>query len=249
MSDSPIIFYDIPSKSTTSKAWSPHTWKVRFALNIKGLAYRTEWVEYPDIKGLYKKLNLPPASILKDGSEYTCLPVIHDPSTNKTMCESFDIVRYLDKTYPDTQPLLPKEIVPFSAAFLHAFGPTVQQKLWNVVVCAVSYILNDRSEEYFRRTREAAEGKKLEEIGGEREWEEAEAGFGTLSKWLDKEAEGNLLFMGDKISFPDLQIAGCLLWAKASLGQDSEGWKRICGWHGGRWKAIDEKFQPYMAVL
>jgi glutathione S-transferase len=221
---------------------------VRFALNIKNIKYKTEWVEYPDIKPLYKKIGLPPTKLLKDGSDYYCLPVLHDPSTNMTMPESFEIIRYLDKTYPDTPALLPKEIVSFSSAFLAAFGAPVHNKLWALVVCAVCHVLNDTSQEYFRRTREEDEGKRLEDIAGEQEWLETEKAFGKVVMWLDKAEEGNKLFMVDRITFPDIQVVSCLMWAKASLGEGSEEWKRICGWHGGRFKAIHDYFVPYMAV-
>ncbi|KZP02399.1 hypothetical protein FIBSPDRAFT_808778, partial [Athelia psychrophila] len=50
-----ITLYDIPSRNS-SKAWSPNLWKARLALNIKGLPYRTVWVEYPDIEQLCKKI-------------------------------------------------------------------------------------------------------------------------------------------------------------------------------------------------
>ncbi|KAI0086966.1 glutathione transferase GTE1 [Irpex rosettiformis] len=245
----PIIFYDIPNKSPTCKAWSPNTWKVRFALNIKGLNYKTEWIEYPDIEALYHKLNLPAKYFKKDGSSYYCLPVIHDPSTNTTMLDSFDIIQYLDKTYPTTPPLITDELAPLHAAFVHAALPTVQYQLWNIVTLAVSNHLNERSEEYYRRTREADKGKKLEDICTEKEWKETEEGFGTVLKWLDRGGEGRELFLGDKISFPDLQIVGWLLWAKVSLGEDSVGWERICGWHGGRWKKIHDRLTPFMKVV
>ncbi|KAI0687855.1 hypothetical protein BC835DRAFT_1285958 [Cytidiella melzeri] len=244
----PIIFYDIPSKSTTSKAWSPNTWKVRFALNIKGLAYKTEWVEYPDIKPLYQKLGLPPTRIKSNGSGYHCLPVIHDPSTNTTMFESFDIIEYLDKTYPDTPALMPKEILPLCAAFKFAFGSLVIKKLWNVVVYPVWCVLNQPSLEYYRRTCEEGEGKKLEEICGEKAWGEVEKAFGNVVGWLDKGGEGTELFMGENITFPDLQVMGCLMWVKASCGEDSDGWRRVCEWHGGRWKTIHDRFIPYMTM-
>lgn len=110
--------------------------------------------------------------------------------------------------------------------------------------------LSPRSQEYFRRTREAETGKKLEDVaGGEEGWAAAEAGFGKVLAWLDKGGEGRELFLGgDKISFPDLHIVGVLIWAKLSLGEESKGWKRISAWHGGRWRRIHDKFLPFMKV-
>ncbi|KAI0772188.1 hypothetical protein BC629DRAFT_1529856 [Irpex lacteus] len=237
----PIIFYDIPNKFNT--AWAPHAWKVRLALNIKGLNYKTEWVEYPDIEALYHRINLPPHSIRADGSGYYCLPVIHDPSTNTTLSESWDIIQYLDKTYPNTPTLLSNELAPLHAVFLTAFPPTAQKPLWNIIIAGVHSNLSPRSQEYFRRTREAETGKKLEDVaGGEEGWVAAEAGFGKVLAWP------RVVLGGDKISFPDLHIVGVLIWAKLSLGEESEGWKRISEWHGGRWKRLHDRFLPFLKV-
>ena len=213
------------------------------------MSYKTEWVEYPDIEALYHKLNLPAKFIKRDGSGYYCLPIIHDPPTNTTIVDSFDIIQYLDKTYPDTPAIIPNELAPLCAAFLHAGQRSVEKQLWNVVTAAVNDHLSERAQEYYRRTREASEGKKLEDICTEKEWKEAEEGFGFIAKWLDKGGEGRELFLGDKISFPDLQVVGWLLWAKVSLGENSQGWKRICGWHGGRWKRVHDRLTPFMQVV
>ncbi|KAI0344481.1 hypothetical protein BDW22DRAFT_1471852 [Trametopsis cervina] len=226
----PIILYDIPS-TTVIKAWSPSIWKVRFALNIKRLHHKTEWVEYPDIENLYKKLNLPAAVFKEDGTPYYSLPVMHDPSTNTTIAESFAIVKYLDKTYPHSEPILPEGTLIFHAVFL-----TEWKKM------------QERLQEYYRPTREAHAGKRLEDIRGEVEWKVAEDGYGIVKGWLDEGGEGNLSFMGEKVCFADLVLVSDLMWAKICLGEDSEEWKRICGWHGGRWKAIVDRFAQYTAV-
>ncbi|KAJ8699426.1 hypothetical protein PTI98_002541 [Pleurotus ostreatus] len=67
-----IIFYDIPS-SLEPQAWSHNTWRVRYALNIKGIPYQTVWVEYPDIEAVCKKIGASPTG--EEAPHYT-LPVI-----------------------------------------------------------------------------------------------------------------------------------------------------------------------------
>ena len=121
-----IVFYDIPS-SLPHKAWSPNTWKTRYAsssshsilrallhppvvrylLNIKGIPYRTQWIEYPDIADHVKSLGVPPT---EPGTltPYT-LPAIYDPKTKRVVAESFNIAAYLDDEYPDTPAIMPKE--------------------------------------------------------------------------------------------------------------------------------------------
>ncbi|KAI0344448.1 glutathione transferase GTE1 [Trametopsis cervina] len=244
----PIVFYDIPSRNETHKAWSPNTWKVRFALNIKGLNYKTEWVEYPDIEDLYQKLRLPAALFKDDGSPYYCLPVIHDSSTNTTLADSFAIVKYLDKTYPNTETLLPTSTLSFHSVLV-TLWPKLQARLWPIVVCASHNNLNTSSQEYFRRTREAKVGKRLEDLRDENEWQEAEKAYEIVKGWLDESSDKDkLLFVDDKISFADLIVVSDLIWAKIGLGEDSEEWKRICGWHDGRWKALTDRFAQYTVV-
>jgi len=65
----PIVLYDLPSKGRRS-CWSLNPWKskvislyeevtnstqARMLLNYKGLHYKTEWVEYPDLKPTLEK--------------------------------------------------------------------------------------------------------------------------------------------------------------------------------------------------
>lgn len=80
---------------------------LRFALNIKGLPYRTEWVEYPDIAPLIKSFGLPPN--LNSYMPYT-LPTIYDPRTKRAIMDSMEIAKYLDDEYPETPAVLPKEV-------------------------------------------------------------------------------------------------------------------------------------------
>lgn len=218
----------------------------RYALNIKKLPYKTVWVEYPDIEALYHKLGISAAIHRRDGSPYYTLPIIHDPSTDTLIPDSLKIVQYLDKTYPETPTLIPEGTHALHAAFNNGAIWSVQGPLFKLSVAAVCNMLNPRSQDYFRPSREKDLGMKLEEVCGEQEWEDAEAGLGRLKGWLDANGEGkNTLVLGDRISFADCQIACVLKWVEVALGKDSEGWKRICSWHGGLWKTILDNFDQY----
>ena len=52
-------------------------------LHYKGLPFRTQWVEYPDIEPTLRLLDALPTSKNEDGSDYYTLPVIHDDSTGR----------------------------------------------------------------------------------------------------------------------------------------------------------------------
>jgi glutathione S-transferase len=159
------------------------------------------------------------------------------------------IAKYLEKTYPDTPILFPPRTLALLSAFHVAYFQTVHSQLWNLVCCAVCYRLNPRSQEYYRRTREESEGKKLEEIRGEQEWAEAESAFGKLDSWMNMNGEGQEDYvMGEGVCYADVQIAGALMWAKTALGADSKEWARMCSWHGGKWKRIVANFAQYSYV-
>ncbi|PSR72279.1 hypothetical protein PHLCEN_2v11871 [Hermanssonia centrifuga] len=218
----------------------------RFALNYKGLSLKSEWVEYPDIEAVYQKLGIETTDKNGDGSPLYTLPVIYDPSTQSAISDSMRIVKYLDKTYPNTPRLFPAGTLALHETFQSAWY-RVRGPLWTVVVCSVCYCLNERSQIRYRTIVENATGKKLEDIRGEKEWEATEEAFGNLDKWLSANGEGkDELVMGEGVCYADLQIVSGLMWAKTSLVEDE--WKRICGWHNGKWERIVNYFSKYAVV-
>lgn len=98
-------------------AWAPKSWRIRYrspAANsnqdpylytqlhkvyYKGIPYKTEWLEYPDIEGKLKELGISLTSIKQDGQPFYPLPAIFDPNTSTGIADSYSIARYLDKTY------------------------------------------------------------------------------------------------------------------------------------------------------
>lgn len=221
----------------------------RFALNIKRIPYQTEWVEYPDIGEVFQKHGIPAVHTNDDGSPLYTLPVIYDPATKQPIANSQDIVKYLDKTYPDTPPLFPPRTHVLMHASQVAFHHQLHVPLYPIVCCAACYCLLPRSQEFYRRTREEAQGKKLEDIRGKHEWREAEGAFDKLATWLSKNDVGQEDWvMGDGLCYADIVIAADLMWAKVTLGAGSEEWGRICSWNGGKWKRISDHFERYAYV-
>jgi len=247
-----IILYDIPSL-VPGNAWSPNPWKARAVLNYKRIPYRTEWVEYPDIAGLSKKLGINPTSQKKDGGPLYTLPAIHDPSTGIYMADSLAIAEYLEKTYPDTPSVFPDNTV----ALQKAFEPTFRQNISSVfsfIIPAVYPKLNPASKEYFRRTREISFGKKLEDLvptGNDRTeaWGSFKKGMDTIHSYLISTDNKGPYMMGDKISWSDLVLFSFLYWWKVIWGEDSQEWKDIASWNGGRWEAHINALKEYHTVV
>jgi len=243
-----ITLYDIPN-TNPSKAWSPNLWKARFALNIKGLPYRTVWVEYPDIEPLCKKIGAAKTNSLS--AAYT-LPVIHDPAHNAVVSDSIEIARYLDKTYPDTIPLFPRGSQALQAAFQSAHESTVAQAMYLIMLPLSCAQLNPASEAYFRRTREAIFGMKMEEfspLGPTRDlhWKTLSAGHQVMAGWLAKNEQGPFV-MGDQISYADATIAAYLIWMRTVFGSESAEWKDVLTWQDGKWAAYLEEFKRFEQV-
>lgn len=233
-----------------------HGITIRFALSVKGLPFRTEWIEYPDIASFLKPRGVvpnPPPSAFP----YT-LPAIYDPHTGKTIMESYEIARYLDETYPDTPKLLPIETRAFELAFQNAFVETVHKFFMPIILLPICEMLNPASQKYFRETREAARGVKLEELSPpgskqrEEQFEKLKKGFSVLTSWFDAAGDSRLLLTGGgpdgdpaKVVHGDTYIAGVLIWARITWGAESEEWKAIESYDGGRWKRYLAFFEKW----
>ena len=218
-------------------------------MNLKGLKYKTTWVEFPDIEAVCKKIGAPATGKKADGSDYYTLPVIYDPSTKAIIADSAPIAKYLDATYPDTPRLFPDGTDAFQALFSSLLVPSVMVPLLHILLSRINALLNPPSQAYFRGTREALFGKKLEEVGDESDWETLEAGLARIKASLDANGEGKgLLLMGDKITYSDIFLVSLLLWVRVTAGEESDDWKRITTLHDGTWAKYVAQFSPYEFV-
>lgn len=226
---------------------------LRFALNLKGLAYKTEWIHYPDIEAFCLKIGAKASDVKQDGRPHYTLPVIYDPSTKLVISDSPVIVQYLDKQYPNTPKLFPYGTQGLIYAFGAASGPPIGHNIYRLLVFGVWKILEPASQPYFRATRELTFGAKLEDIvpsyGEEKAWKALEDGFQLVSSWYDANAEGSLFIFGDSITFADVIIAGRLIWARVTFGEDSKEWATIAGWQNGRWGKFLKNFEKYETVV
>ncbi|PBK91959.1 hypothetical protein ARMGADRAFT_1013718 [Armillaria gallica] len=246
-----IVLYDIPSKLPIN-AWSPTTWKARYALNFKGIPYRTEWVEYPDIEGLYKTFGIPASATQKDGMtpRYT-LPLLHDSSTGAFISESSAIVEYLDATYPNTPRLIPPGTRALHAAFIAAFESQMQAITPLLGIPAVNAILSPRSAAFVRKTKEELSEVTIEEMDlhGEhrtRQLTVVKDDLGKVDKWMTK---GDTFVTGETPTFADFVMSAWILFLRISLGEDSPEWKELSSWHDGRWGRLVKFFEKYEAVV
>ncbi|OTB01282.1 hypothetical protein M426DRAFT_25733 [Hypoxylon sp. CI-4A] len=200
MSDQEILFFDLPSRPP-NKCWSLNPWKTRFVLNYKGIPYKTEWVEYPDIKPKFEG-HLPPRDL------YT-IPTVVLPD-GKWVTDSKEIARVLEEKYPEKplhldSPYIARLDTPTTGLF-RAIAP--------VFIPGVPFnILNEASIPYFRRTREAnikTTLEKFQEGGGEKAWKAAQPHIEKIDALLKENTEGPF-FEGKTVGFVDFQWGGILI--------------------------------------
>jgi len=243
-----IVFYDISiaSDHNPRKIWSPSTWKIRYALNIKKLEFDTVWLEFHEVEPTIAKLGGKPTTTKPDGTPWYTLPVIYDPSTKQVTSNSREIAEYLDKQYPTTQKLLldPTFETEWEGVVLTNVIKTFPSSTFMVLYNRVSV----PAAQHIRRIREAQLGKRLEDVSTEeavyQQWQGFEKGFTNLSEFY-KKAGATFLSKGDAPMWADLVVASWVIAHKFIYGEDSKQWKDILEWDGGLWKNLNEAFQVY----
>jgi len=131
----------------------------------------------------------------------------------------------------------------FDRAFQYAAGTAVHAQIVPLIMFPAMTRLNPRSQAFFRETREQRFGCRMEEICPPEkqaaQWASLEKAFSLLVSWYEAAGDGRLLLMGpdeDQLCHADTQIAGLLKWMQTVFGKESEEWKRVERFDGGRWK-------------
>ncbi|KAF9054807.1 hypothetical protein BJ165DRAFT_1337959 [Panaeolus papilionaceus] len=245
-----IILYDIPSK-LEGRAWSPNPWKVRYALNYKGLDHKTEWVEYCDIEAHCKALSIPadPYEKKPDGSAKYTLPAIWDTTTGAKVSDSRSIIEYLETTYPDKPSLFPNNTKGLQIAFEKAYKPQLDG-LWLNILPLMPKVLNPASEKYFYRTRSEMFGAPLETLlptgaAFEEGWAKLKAGLDVIDGWYQTTDVDGVFLMGDKLGWSDIMLISYLKWVTLIWGKEEAKWKDIARWNGGRWAKLVDALEKY----
>jgi len=221
---------------------------------FKGLPFKTEWIEYPNIGPRMKELGAEATDKWDDGSPLWTLPVIKDDATGRTVADSLKIAMYLDDTYPDKPTLFPFGVRAPIHFFQTYFVKTAIFPGMPIFLSESCFKLNPPSEEFFRRTREADFKLKMEEFappGPKRNevWAAVKAGFDTVAVKYTSNGDGTLpYFYGDQISYADLVVVSYLLYIKTILGPDNPEWKEMEDWNEGRWMKLFELTKKYQVI-
>ncbi|KAK5674606.1 hypothetical protein LTS10_012607 [Elasticomyces elasticus] len=203
-----LVLYDLPSQQ--GRCWNMNVWKVssaRLSLNYKGLPYRTEWTEYPDLNNKLSSLGCPPNPPGTNYVDYSS-PAARFPDGTFVM-DSLRIAHALEKLQPEPSLHLDNGYVDRVFKTIMATHGALAP---NAVVRLPIKVLRPASQEYFRTTRGKRFGMSLEELAksdkaGETAWKAAELHLNELKAILAEHSDGPYV-MGKTVSFADFIIAG-----------------------------------------
>ncbi|KAH6614867.1 hypothetical protein C7974DRAFT_319901 [Boeremia exigua] len=210
---SQTIFYDLPSQQGT--AWSLNPWKTRLVLNYKGIDYRTEWVEFPDVEPKMKSLGLAPNTKGSPGyfTDYSIPAITYEDGTSQM--DSWPIANELEKRYPSPSLHLDNPVTITIRDHISAIiGPIILQFLSKIPT-----LLPERSQEYFYKTREAEFGKPLSEVhkeamvNAEEGWKQAQEAMKEVADLLKK--HDGPFFLGQSVSYADFIFVAMLYFVKS----------------------------------
>ncbi|PSJ61211.1 glutathione S-transferase family protein [Pseudaminobacter soli (ex Li et al. 2025)] len=219
-----ILLYDLVGRDP-ARPYSPHCWKTAMSLAHKGLDFHsvpTTFIEVPNVEGGVSKT----------------IPVIRDGET--VVADSFQIALYLDEAYPDRPTLFGGEGGKAMARFIERWSQlTIHPYLGAAALMDIFAYQDNDNLAYFRESREARFGKKLEDVSAIRD-----AGLAAFRASLEplRSMLGYQPFIGGKGPlFADYIVFGAFQWVRVTspypyLASDdpvAEWFERCLDLHGG----------------
>lgn len=194
-----ILFYDLVGREA-ERPFSPHCWKIAFALAHKGLDYKRIPTRFLDV------------GKVEDGVSKT-VPVIRDG--DRVVRDSFAIALYLEDAYPDRPTLFAGEGGKAMARFIERWTQlTLTSFIGQAALVEIFSLLGPEDQAYFRKTRQARFGKPLEEVPKGRE--EKLAAFRSSLEPLRTLFWHQPFLGGEGPLFADYIVAGTLQWARVA---------------------------------
>ncbi|KAM0257019.1 hypothetical protein ACHAQJ_004612 [Trichoderma viride] len=210
MSSEQITLFDLASQEPCT-SWSLNPWKTRLLLNYKGIDYKTEWINYPEIAPRFSP-HIPP----NDGrglKPYT-IPTVQFPDGTYLM-ESRKIAEDIEKKHPSPPVYLDSPTVrKVEALVVDAITPMYPMLMYTIS----QVILPEKSYDFWVGQYTRKFGMTLDEyerqFGGEKSWAAALPAITELTALLkERHAEGPF-FLGKEISYADFAWAGALMFVK-----------------------------------
>ncbi|MBO6902229.1 MAG: glutathione S-transferase family protein [Rhizobiaceae bacterium] len=203
--------------SDPRRPFSPHCWKVTWALAHKGLDFETVPVPFTGVAGI-------------EGGATKTVPVIRDGE--KLVIDSYDIALYLDETYPDRPSLFGGEGGKALSRFVERWTQiTIHGFLGGAVLHDIHECLAPADQAYFRESREKRVGGRLEDIQAGRDGRRE--AFRKSLEPLRRMLDGQPFLGGQGPLFADYIVAGAFQWARiVSAYEPLAGDDPIAEWFG-----------------
>jgi len=224
-----VIVYELAG-ADPSVRFSPHCWKIIWALKHKGLEFDRVPLRFNEIRKL-------------DGKT---VPVIHDGG--RVLRDSFEIALHLEETYPDRPSLFAGEGGHMLSRFVERWTQlAVHSYLGGAMMMDLFHIIHEDDRDYFRASREARFGRRLEEVPQGRE--DRLGAFRATLQPVRAMVEAQPFIGGASPLFADYIVAGALQWARVAspmrvLEEDDPlaAWfERILDLHGGIGRATQAR--------
>lgn len=171
------------------------------------MPYRTEWVEYPDLKPKFESLGIPPNDINVNPLYEYSSPAARFPDGTSVM-DSLKIARKLEQVQTEPSLHLDNGYVEKTQNAVTALWDALRPL---ATVRVAEKLLNPPSAAYFSRTRAARSGMPLAELAksdqAKNTWRNAEEPLNLIKNILYENEDGPYV-MGTEASFADLVLAG-----------------------------------------
>jgi glutathione S-transferase len=218
-------------------------------LNIKGIQYKTVWLEFAEVESEIKKLGVPPQP---SGSLKYTVPAIYDPATKRAVMDSQEILKYLEEQYPEAGPtLLPPGTRGIQAAFVENFTSNILGAAFPLIVLDVFAQVPETSKKYFRESREGWFGTKLENVAlkgddAQPKLKAIEKILSDVARWIALNGDNALFLSGTSTPLnADVTVASLLVFFVKATGQDSDLTKLILSANGGLFARYLEAFSKW----
>ncbi len=176
--------------------FSPFSWRVRMALLHKGLAFEVVPWRFSAREAIA-------------ASGHSAVPVIRDGE--RWVGDSWEIARYLDETYPGRPTLMAGSLGEAHARLVSALcGSLVFPAAVPIAVYQAYRLLDADSQPYFRETREAMFGARLEDINVDEQ--RGREQLAAALRPFDEVLAACDYLAGETPSYADFLLFGILKW-------------------------------------
>lgn len=192
-----VLLYDLVG-SDPSRPFSPHCWKVAFALAHKGVSFERVPTPFTAVAGV-------------ENGRHKTVPVIREGE--RTVGDSFDIALDLERRYPDRPTLFGGPGGEAAARFIERWALlTLHPYLAQAALMDIHDRLSPDDQAHFRKTREARFGKRLEDVPLTRD--ERRPSFRAGLEPLRATLSFQPFLGGDGPLFADYIVAGAFQWVR-----------------------------------